>query len=262
MPRVPRVAAPFSGSCAAGTGQGAWRRIWPHGHGSGPCWPHSAGSPHSCGKDCARIPRGHRIARASSGGAAERHAVARHRIAAGDEARRAEEPAVATPKMICALEGRHSQIQRNIVHANDFAHCSAPPGRGRIYRLPPRGRALRRSPGAILCLAPRGASSHLRCLPGRGFGRSAMATAYAGRIPRGRRIARASPCSVLRAQLEGNCTSAARRKLHERSSKEIARVQLEGKATNLRLHRRHRTRSLAADKAALTIATAYAGHIS
>ena len=29
-------------------------------------------------------------------------------IAAGEEARRAEEPAVATPKMICALEGRHN----------------------------------------------------------------------------------------------------------------------------------------------------------
>ena len=157
---------------------------------------------HKCAADKAALPlqrplpsriqcRRH-IARASSGGAAERHAVARHRIAAGDEARRAEEPAVATPKMICALEGRHSQIQRNIIHANDFAHCGAPPGRGRICRLPPRVRALRRSPGAILCLAPRGASSHLRCLSVRGYGHTAMTTPSVARIPRGRHIARAS----------------------------------------------------------------------
>ena len=56
--------------------------------------------------------------------------VARHRIAVGDEARRAEEPAVSTPKVICALEGRHNK--RNILYVNDFAHCGAPPGHGRI----------------------------------------------------------------------------------------------------------------------------------
>ena len=69
---------------------------------------------------------------------------AEHRIAAGNEARRAEEPAVATPKMICALKGRHNR--RNTLHDNDLDHSSALPGRGHRYRHCPRVRAFQALP--------------------------------------------------------------------------------------------------------------------
>ena len=72
--------------------------------------------------------------------------------------------------------------------------------------LPPSGRLISR----CLALPP----------PGRLISRGLAFPSH------GRLISRAFPCSVLRALLEGNCASAARRKWHERCSKARSNRQL------------------------------------